>query len=93
MLVQEPLEPLGGLAQLGDKGEVAHLMLMFPHETHQLGLCLTYLLWGVTSKRSAWTSAWRGSTWPWHPLYIVSPSPLVLMILSAQGANTFREIR
>ncbi len=47
MLVQEPLEPLGGLAQLGDKGEVAHLVLMLPHETHQLGLCLSYLLWGV----------------------------------------------
>jgi hypothetical protein len=47
VLVQESLEPLGGLAQLGDKGEVAHLVLMLPHETHQLGLCLAYLLWGV----------------------------------------------
>jgi hypothetical protein len=47
VLLQELLKPLGGLSQLGDKCEVAHLVLMLPYETHQLELCPAYL-WVVS---------------------------------------------
>jgi hypothetical protein len=45
-LLQESLEPLGGLMQLRDKREVAHLVLMLPYETYQLSFCPAYL-WDV----------------------------------------------
>jgi hypothetical protein len=51
VLLQEPLELLGGLTQLGDKGEVAHSVLILRYETYHLGLCGAYL-WVVNLFRA-----------------------------------------